>query len=144
MTVRDALITDAEAIAVLSGQLGYPAETAELRARLETLLGRSSHHAVFVATDEGGRVIGWVHIGRRDVLENAACAEILGLVVDTTLRGAGIGRALVAGAEAWARARGLGEVVVRSNIARLESHPFYERLGYRRTKTQHVYRRALG
>ena len=42
-----------------------------------------------------------------------------------------------------ADARGLPEVSVRSNVVREESHPFYERLGYTRAKTQHVYRKAL-
>jgi len=31
----------------------------------------------------------------------------------------------------------------RSNAVRAESHPFYQRLGYARTKTQHYYRKAL-
>jgi hypothetical protein len=34
-------------------------------------------------------------------------------------------------------------MAVRSNVARAESHPFYERLGYVRTKTQHAYRKRL-
>ena len=41
------------------------------------------------------------------------------------------------------RRRGLGVIAVRSNVARTESHPFYERLGYVRTKTQHAYRKHL-
>ena len=40
-------------------------------------------------------------------------------------------------------ARGLGEVSVRSNVIRAESHPFYERLGYVRFKTQHAYRKRI-
>jgi hypothetical protein len=28
-------------------------------------------------------------------------------------------------------------------VARTESHPFYERLGYARAKTQHAYRKRL-
>ena len=35
--------------------------------------------------------------------------------------------------------RGLENVSVRSNVVRLESHPFYERAGYVRVKTQHAY-----
>jgi hypothetical protein len=29
-------------------------------------------------------------------------------------------------------------------VTREESHPFYERLGYTRVKTQHAYRKRLG
>jgi hypothetical protein len=43
----------------------------------------------------------------------------------------------------WVIAQGLDTIVVRSNVARAESHPFYERLGYTRTKTQHAYVKML-
>jgi len=39
--------------------------------------------------------------------------------------------------------RGLESVAVRSNIVRTESHPFYERVGYQRVKTQHAYFKRL-
>jgi len=45
--------------------------------------------------------------------------------------------------EAWARCRGLAQMSVRSNATRAESHPFYEGIGYQRTKTQQVYRKRL-
>ena len=44
------------------------------------------------------------------------------------------------------RAQQFGDspIVVRSNVVRPESHPFYEKIGYERKKTQHVYARSLG
>jgi len=54
-----------------------------------------------------------------------------------------VGRRLVAAVEEWAADRGLEEVTVRSNVVRPEAHPFYERLGYRRAKNQHAYRKSL-
>ena len=45
--------------------------------------------------------------------------------------------------EEWAAERGLGQLSVRSNIVRAESHPFYERLGFVKLKTQHAYRKQL-
>jgi hypothetical protein len=45
--------------------------------------------------------------------------------------------------EQWAANRGLDQMTVRSNVARAESHPFYQRLGYIRAKTQHAYHKAL-
>ena len=50
-----------------------------------------------------------------------------------------VGKALVAAAEQWAADIGTPHVFLRSNILRQESHPFYESLGYTRTKTQHAY-----
>ncbi|HVD32140.1 MAG TPA: GNAT family N-acetyltransferase, partial [Gemmatimonadales bacterium] len=65
------------------------------------------------------------------------------LVVDPAYRSHGVGRGLVTAVEQWAANRGLEQMTVRSNVARAESHPFYQRLGYIRTKTQHAYRKAL-
>ena len=70
-------------------------------------------------------------------------ARLMALVVDSSARRRGVGRALVAYAEAWALARGLAALTVRSNAARELSHPFYEALGYNRDKTQYVYSKAL-
>jgi GNAT superfamily N-acetyltransferase len=67
----------------------------------------------------------------------------MGLVVDARRRRQGIGQQLLAAVEQWAQSRGLPHVTVRSNIVRADSHPFYERQGYTRHKTQHVYRKAL-
>ena len=55
-----------------------------------------------------------------------------------------MGRRLVAEVETWAAGRGIRQMAVRSNVTRVESHPFYEQLGYTRTKTQHAYRKRLG
>jgi GNAT superfamily N-acetyltransferase len=63
--------------------------------------------------------------------------------VDACARRSGAGRALVAAIERWAASRGVAQVSVRSNVVRVESHPFYERLGYTRVKTQHSYRKNL-
>ncbi len=50
---------------------------------------------------------------------------------------------LVVEAERWATTLDASAVVVRSNVAREESHHFYPALGYARTKTQHVYMKHL-
>jgi uncharacterized damage-inducible protein DinB len=65
-------------------------------------------------------------------------------VVDPSCRRQGVGGRLVEAVETWAMARGLDVIVVRSNVTRRESHPFYERHGYTRAKTQHAYRKSLG
>jgi GNAT superfamily N-acetyltransferase len=65
------------------------------------------------------------------------------LVVDAGHREQGIGRQLIAAVEEWAVQRGLEQIAVRSNVLRVESHPFYQRLGYVRIKTQHAYSKRL-
>jgi GNAT superfamily N-acetyltransferase len=64
-------------------------------------------------------------------------------VVDADQRRAGVGQALLSAAEQWAVHQGVSWLIVRSNVVRAASHPFYKRLGYLRTKTQHVYRKQL-
>jgi GNAT superfamily N-acetyltransferase len=115
---------------------------AALAERLVRLLGRPDE-LVLVACDPDGAVIGWVHGAEQRFLEADLRCELLGLVVDSGRRREGVGQELVGAVERWARSRGLREISVRSNVARAESHPFYERLGYRRAKTQHVYRKPL-
>jgi GNAT superfamily N-acetyltransferase len=87
--------------------------------------------------------IGWVAAERRLLLESGERAEIVGLIVTADARRSGTGLALVKAAEEWAAEQGMQTISVRSNVARLESHPFYERLGYVRTKTQHAYAKQL-
>lgn len=108
--------------------------------RLERLLQREEH-AVFVA--ETTEVVAWIHGAEYELLEVGRHGEIWGLVVAAGHRGKGVGRQLTEAVEQWATGRGLGEISVRSNVIRPESHPFYERLGFTRYKTQHVYRKRL-
>ena len=46
-------------------------------------------------------------------------------------------------AEAWARARGHPIVYVRSNTIRLETHKFYQHLGYSILKSQIKFEKSL-
>lgn len=142
MRIRPPRLDESAALAALSGALGYPADPAEMAERLDKLRTRSDH-CVFVVEDLDGVAQGWIHGMEQIALESGSWAEIMGLVVAREARGGGVGRALVATVEAWARERGLTMIKVRSNVARAESHPFYERLGYARFKTQHIYRRPL-
>jgi GNAT superfamily N-acetyltransferase len=140
LKIRKATTNDAAAIAQLSGQLGYPVEADIMRERLERFL-QLEEHAVFVA--ETNEVVGWIHGAEYELLEVGRHGEIWGLVVADGQRGKGVGRQLTDAVEQWARSRGLDEISVRSNVIRPESHPFYERLGFTRYKTQHAYRKRL-
>jgi GNAT superfamily N-acetyltransferase len=140
--IRPAVTADAPRLAALSAVLGYPAPEAALAARLDRVLARVSD-VVLVAESGQGEIVGWIHGAEQELLESERRCEILGLVVDAAHRGQGAGRGLVSGVEQWAASRGLELIAVRSNVTRTESHPFYERLGYTRVKTQHAYRKTL-
>ena len=141
--IRRVTREDAAAVAALSDQLGYPVAAEAIAARLERLLGREDQ-LVLAAVADDGELAGWIHAAEQDLVEAERRCEILGLVVDGRRRRGGIGRGLVAEAERWAASRGLRQMSVRSNVAREESHPFYEAQGYGRVKTQQVYRKPIG
>ena len=122
--------------------LGYPNRPVVIADRLKRLLPRSGD--LVVVADQLPPVMGWVHAQEQEILDSGRRCEILGLVVSPEVRGRGVGRQLVATVEEWAAQRGIVQLAVRSNIVRTESHPFYERLGFVRLKTQHAYRKQLG
>jgi len=134
--------TDAAEIARLSLELGYQTTVDKTRTALKQMLSSPRYFAV-VASVSAGRLLGWAVAERRLTLESGESVELTGLVVTTSARRQGVGRALVATAEHWALQNGFSSIRVRSNIARTESHPFYERLGFGRAKTQHAYKKPL-
>jgi GNAT superfamily N-acetyltransferase len=139
--LRAARLDDAAEIARLAGELGYPAPVTDIHARLLRMLPLPQHR--LRVAEQGAALLGWIAIEQRMTLESGERIEIVGLVVDAHARRSGVGRMLVADAERWAHALGAGAINVRSNVAREGSHPFYERLGYVRRKTQHAYTRVL-
>ena len=142
LIIRPATINDADRVAELSGTLGYPVTADAMRERLARFLALDPH--LILVAERAGNVVGWTHGAEQELLEFGSRCEILGLVVEEGQRGLGVSRRLVEGIEQWARGRGLDQIFVRSNVVRPESHPFYERIGYERYKTQHAYRKKLG
>jgi len=142
--IRRARRGDAERIAQLSAELGYPATAAQVATRLRQLTP-ASKHAVFVAesSDAAMGLIGWVHVGVSHLLESDIRAEVNGLIVAEGQRSAGAGAKLLEAAEEWARRRGCRGMNVRSNVIRERAHRFYERQGYEHYKTQKAFRKAL-
>jgi GNAT superfamily N-acetyltransferase len=142
LKIRRAKRADAPQIAVLAGQLGYPATTPEMRKRLLGIKP-ASLHAVFVADTPEDGVIGWVHVSKQPLLEVEIRAEVNGLIVAEGQRGLGAGARLLATAEDWARKHGCKSMSVRSNVIRERAHKFYERNGYEHYKTQKSFRKPL-
>lgn len=141
-TIRAATSSDADELAKLSGQLGYPADVATVLRRLD---GVVAHHAgvVLVAVDPQGGLGGFAHVEPRRLLIAEPFAELAALVVSETARGQRVGSALLAAAEGWAREQGFATMRVRSNILRERAHRFYLREGYVERKRQAVFVKAL-
>jgi GNAT superfamily N-acetyltransferase len=141
-TIRAARTYDAQAIAELGAQLGYPSTRQQIATRLAGVEAEPTSR-VLVAENGDGHVVGWLHVAARTQLTEDCSAEILGLVVDESSRGVGIGAALIRAAEEWARSEGCVRMRVRSRDTRERAHRFYERAGYARNKVQLVLHKSL-
>ncbi len=138
-TIRPIRADDAPRLTQLLAQLGYPSDVAVVVSRLAGILNSTSQQILVAVPADDARIDGYVGVERRLTLVEGERVEITGLVVDAAARRSGVGRALMNAAERWAAQHGLNAVVLRSNVTRPESHPFYEAIGYRRTKTSHTY-----
>lgn len=140
--LRPATARDAQRLAALATELGYPSSAAEVERRLGRIEDDEDHFVCAAELDDG-QVIGWIHAFVVSLVESDPRVEIGGLVVGENQRGAGVGKALMERAEAWARSKGVGEVAVRSNVIRKDAHRFYQRLGYNMIKTQYAFSKKL-
>lgn len=133
--------TDAEAVTKLSAQLGYETTPSQLTRRF-LAPGQDPNNGLFVTVHDA-EVVGWLHVYGVRLLETDGYAEIGGVVVNAAVRRQGVGRLLVQQAEAWTAAQGFGELRLRSGLHRGEAHAFYKRLGYKLTKTSHMFRKEV-
>lgn len=141
MAVRPARTEDAPALAGLAGQLGYPTSTEEVTARLPEVA--ANPEALILVAGDGGEVQGWIHVELKRSLLAPLAAQVMGLVVDERWRNAGIGAALLAAGEAWARQRGCLSMLVGTRVTRERAHRFYRRAGYDLLKTSHFFEKRL-
>lgn len=126
---------DVGAVERLLDELGYRVPAAEIEKRIAAI--RNSGGEVFVKELQG-RVVGCVNVVLAARLAAGIRGEIASLVVLAGYRGRGIGKELVARAEAWF-ARRVDAIRIRANAVREPAHRFYRHLGYRETKTQKVF-----
>lgn len=140
ISIREAATADAEALALLSGQLGYPADAATIVRRLGDIAARG---VVLVAVDPQGAVCGFAQVEPRRLLIAEPFVELAALVVSEEARGSGAGAVLLAAVEAWTRDHGIASVRVRSNVLRERAHRFYLREGYVEKKRQAVFLKRL-
>lgn len=141
VTIRPANVSDAQAVATLSGCLGYAVDAPSTAEFLEQI-SEEPGHAVWVAEYEG-MVAGWIEFATLRSVTTPHEVLIIGLVVDEACRGKGIGKRLVLAVEDWGFKQGLAAVRVRSQVKRSDAHRFYEGLGYGLVKSQHMFRKGL-
>jgi GNAT superfamily N-acetyltransferase len=130
--VRDARSTDADALASLCTQLGYPTTSRAIPGRIARIGEDPNARALVAECDDAVIGLATVHL-RFTMNHETPIAQLTLLVVDESNRTHGVGRALVESAEAWAKERGSRRITVTTALRRAGAHAFYERLSYAHT-----------
>jgi N-acetylglutamate synthase-like GNAT family acetyltransferase len=137
VVVREATLADAEAVAPLLGELGYPATGAQVSPRMHRMLARDDQKILIAENDEGALGALALHVFPTLTYDHDL-ALIMALVITEKARGLGVGRTLVDRAEAVARSLGASRLMVTTHNRRADAHAFYERLGFEFTGRRYV------
>ncbi len=128
LTIRHATPDDADVIATLFTDEGYPAGPSDIVVRLERFASADSQ--VLVAEHEGS-VLGFIAIHALARFEHDdRIVRIMALVVDAGARERGVGRALIAQAERIGQELGAAFVEITAGHHRPEARHLYEAVGY--------------
>lgn len=144
--VRPVLPADAEAWIALRDAL-WPASLVDHRAEVPAFLADPpAREACFVAEREGRGVVGFAEVRLRDYAEDCLTSPVgylEGIYVVPELRLSGVGRALVAAGEEWARSLGCTEMASDRELGNDPSGAFHEAVGYEETVRIVCYRKSL-
>jgi GNAT superfamily N-acetyltransferase len=139
IALRPATSADAERIAALFTEEGYPAGPSDIVARLERF---ASPYSTVSVADSGGEVLGFVAVHLLPRFEHDdRIARILALVVDAGVRERGVGHLLMAEAERIAAAAGAAFIEVTAGHHRPDARRLYETLGYEGSVTAYLRKR---
>jgi GNAT superfamily N-acetyltransferase len=139
IALRPATLADAERIAALFTEEGYPAGASAVEARLARFEGLDS--SVIVA-DHDGEILGFIalHVVPRFEHDDSF-VRVVALVVDSAVRERGVGRVLMAEAERIGRERAAAFVEVTAGHHRPAARHLYESLGYDANLTAYLRKR---
>ena len=128
VTVRLATEADAEAIASLLTDEGYPSGPSDI---VDRLTRYSSEHSQVVVADHDGEVLGFIALHALPRFEQSdRVIRIMALVVGAGERDRGIGHLLMAEAERLGREIGAAFAEVTAGHHRADARHLYESLGY--------------
>jgi aminoglycoside 6'-N-acetyltransferase I len=145
MNIRDLTQDDFDSWSRMRDELYSGLDAAHHRREMEWILG-SKEHAAFLAVD-AGRPAGLVEVSLRNVVDGCIGGPVgylEGLYLEPDWRGKGLGRELLAHAEAWCRDRGCAHMATDAELDNPEAQAFYERLGFERKWTVVQFLKPLG
>ena len=119
-------------MAVLLGDLGYPATAEQAAERIERLEADPSISLIVAEAD--GEIAGLGALHTQTLIERDDIgSQVAALVVAERFRRRGVGEALMEALEDEARARGSRYLALNTAHRRGDAHAFYEALGYEHT-----------
>ena len=139
VTLRLATEADAESIASLFTDEGYPSGSSDVVERLSRF---ASPHSQVVVADHEGAVLGFIALHALPRFEQSdRVIRIMALVVDPGERERGVGHLLMEEAERIGRELGAAYVEVTAGHHRPDARHLYESLGYDATVAAYLRKR---
>jgi GNAT superfamily N-acetyltransferase len=137
--LRSATAADAERIAALFTDEGYPSGPSDI---VERLARFDSDGSRVIVADNGGEVLGFVAVHALPRFEHSdRIIRIMALVVDAGERGRGIGRLLMEEVERIGRDLDAAFAEVTAGHHRPDARRLYEELGYDGTVAAYLRKR---
>ena len=137
--LRSATVADAERIAALFTDEGYPSGPSDIVERLARFDTEGSR---VIVADNAGEVLGFVAVHALPRFEHSdRIIRIMALVVDAGERGRGIGRLLMEEAERIGRDLDAAFAEVTAGHHRPDARRLYEELGYDGTVAAYLRKR---
>ena len=139
LVARQATLDDADRIAGLFTDEGYPAGPSDIRERLSRFASDFSTVHVVEVEDE---VVGFVAVHVMPRFEHSdRVARVLALVVDQGVRERGVGHRLMEEAESVARETGCAFIEVTAGHHRADALQLFESIGYESGVTTYLRKR---
>ena len=147
VVVRRATLDDVSEHARMRAALWPDQDPDELAAELPSVLADPRQVAVVAERDDGSRQLcGFAEAAIRPYAnsnDEAPCAFLEGWWVDDDVRRTGVGRALVAAVEDWAREQGFTELGSDALLANVDGHAAHRALGFEERERVIYFRKFL-
>ena len=135
--LRMAAIADADDVAQLLSELGYPCDIDEAAERIAAITDNDRQALVVARRD--GAVVGLIALDFMYYLPlGTTTCRITAMVVTPEAQGRGVGRQLLREAERRARVGGAARIELTSGAQRTEAHAFYRACGYKDSSVRFV------
>ena len=136
MNIRQARKDDFLSLQSLSKQLGYDYPLDKVRAKIKKIDSNEDHILLVAEDPESNRIIGYAHAQVYEVLFSDTFLNLLGIVVDESCRGSGVGTAFITELEKYCLKKGCQGIRACSGAVRKKAHNFYRSNGFDDEKEQ--------